>query len=71
MFEHKIMFTYSLRWEQFFSNLLNANQSTSHEGSKVYPSEPDIPEPSLIEVEPAIGKLKRLKATGVIIFHPN
>jgi hypothetical protein len=24
------------RWEQFFSNLLNVNQSTSHEGSEVY-----------------------------------
>jgi hypothetical protein len=23
------------RWEQFFSNLLNVNQSTSHEGSEV------------------------------------
>ena len=40
------------RWEQFFSNLLNVNQSTSHEGSEVYTVEPDIPEPSLIEVDP-------------------
>ena len=24
------------RWEQFFSNVLNVNQSTSHEGSEVY-----------------------------------
>ena len=32
------------RWEQFFSNLLNVNQSTSHEGSEVYTSEPDSPE---------------------------
>ena len=48
------------RWEQFFSNFLNVNQSTSHEGSEVY-----IPEPSLIEVELAIEKLKRHKATGV------
>ena len=38
------------RWEQFFSNLLNVNQNTSHEGSEVYTEEPDIPEPSLIEV---------------------
>ena len=45
------------RWEQF--NLLNVNQSTSHEGSEVYTAEPEIPEPSLIEVELAIEKLKR------------
>ena len=32
------------RWEQFFSNLLNVNQSTSHGGRKVYTAEPDIPE---------------------------
>ena len=44
------------RWEQFFSNLLFVNQSTSHEGSEVYTEEPDIPEPSLIEVELAIEK---------------
>ena len=43
--------------------LLNVNQSTSHEGSEVYPAEPDIP--SLIEVELPIEKLKRHKATGV------
>ena len=49
------------RWEQFFSNLLNV----SHEGSEVYTAEPDIPEPSPIEVELALEKLKRHKATGV------
>ena len=51
------------RWKQFFSNLLNVNQSTSHEGSEVYTAEPDIPEPSLIKVDLAIEKLKRHKAT--------
>jgi hypothetical protein len=39
----------------FFSNLLNVNQSTSHEGSEVYTAESDIPKPSLIEVELAIA----------------
>jgi len=53
------------RWEQFFSNLLNVNLSTSHEGSEIHTAESDIPEPSLIEVELAIDKLKRHKATGV------
>ena len=53
------------RWEQFFSNLLNVNQSISHEGSEVYTAEPDIPEPSLIEVELPIEKLKKHKATRV------
>ena len=46
-----------IRWEQFCCNLLNDNQSTSHEGSEVYTAEQDIPEPSLIEVELAIEKL--------------
>ena len=46
-------------------NSLNVNQSTSHEGSEVYTAEPDIPESSLIEVELAIEKLKKHKATGV------
>ena len=40
-------------------------KSTSHEGSEVYTAEPDNPEPSLIEVELAIEKLKKHKATGV------
>ena len=34
-------------------------------GSEVYTAETDIPEPSIIEVELAIEKLKRHKATGV------
>ena len=46
-------------------NLLNVNQSTSHEGSEVYTAEPDIPERSLIEVKIAIEKLKSHKAIGV------
>jgi len=46
-------------------NLLNANQSTIHEGSDIYTGEPDIPEPSIIEVELAIEKLNKRKATGV------
>ena len=50
------------RWEQF---LLNVNQSTSLEGSEVYTSEPDIPEPSLIEVAHTIEKLKKYKAPRV------
>ena len=32
------------RWEQFFSNLLDVNQSTNFEGSEIYTVEPDIPE---------------------------
>ena len=51
------------RWKQFFSNLLNVNHITSHEGSEVYTGEPDIADPSLIEVELAIEKQ--------IIFHRN
>jgi len=35
------------RWEQFYSNLLNVNQSSSLEESEIYTVKPDIPEPSL------------------------
>ena len=47
------------RWEQFFSNLLNFNQITNHEGSEIYMAEPDIPEKSLSGVELAIEDLKK------------
>ena len=50
------------RWKQFFSNLLNVNHITSHGGSEVDTAEPDISEPSLIEVEHAIEKLKRSRS---------
>ena len=36
-----------------------------HKGSEVYTAEPDIPEPSLIEIELAIENLKKHKAPGV------
>ena len=53
------------RWEQFISNLLNVNHSSSHEDSEVYTAEPDIPEPSLIEIELAIDMLNRHQDTEV------
>ena len=49
------------RWEQFFINLLNPNQSTCQEGSELYTAEPDIPDPTLIKIELAIEKLKDVK----------
>ena len=47
------------RWEQFYSNLLNVNRSTNFEGSEIYTVEPDITEPSIVEVEIAIENLKK------------
>ena len=35
------------KWEQFNSNLLNVNQSTSLEGSKIYTVEPSLLEEEL------------------------
>ena len=52
------------KWEHFFSNLLNFNQS-NNKLSEIYTEEPDIPEPSLIEVELTIENLKKHKAPGV------
>ena len=37
------------RWEQFFSNLFNVNQRTSHEGSEVYTAQSHIPHIKLPE----------------------
>ena len=61
----------SSRWEQFFGNLLNVNQSSSPEGSEIYTVEPDIPEPSLVEVELVTENLKKHTAPGVDNIHPN
>ena len=49
------------RREQFFSNLLNVQQISSHEGSEIYTAEPDIPESSLLEVELSIENKKNIK----------
>ena len=38
------------RWEQFYSNLLNVDQNPNQKGSEIHTVEPDISEPSLIEV---------------------
>ena len=53
------------RWEHFISELLNFNQTTSHEERKIYTAEPDIPEPSLLEVELTIENLRKHKTPGV------
>ena len=51
------------RWEQFFSNLLNANHSTTHNRREIYTAEPDILEPSLVEF--AIENLNKHEVSGV------
>ena len=40
-------------------------QSSSHEESEIYTAEPNIPEPSLLEVELAIEKLRKHKEPRV------
>ena len=47
------------RWAQFYSDLLNVHQSTNLKGSEIYTAEPDIPEPSLLELEFTIEDLKK------------
>ena len=47
------------RWEQFYSHLLNVNQSTNLNVSEIYTVEPDIPEPCVVEAEFAIDNLKK------------
>ena len=42
-------------WEQFYSNLLNFNQSNSLEGSEIYTAELEIQKLVFLEVELAVG----------------
>ena len=46
-------------WKQFYSYLLNVHQSSSFERNEIYTAEPDIPEPSLVELELAIENLRK------------
>ena len=48
-----------MRWDQFYSNLLNVNQRISFEGSEIYTAEPNIPDPSLLEVELTTERKKK------------
>jgi hypothetical protein len=58
--------TYNIltRWKNYFSQLLNVHNVSDVRQIEVHTVEPFVPGPSHLEVENAIGKLKRYKLPG-------
>jgi hypothetical protein len=52
------------RWKNFFNRVLNVHGVHDVRQMDIHTAEPLIPEPSLIEMEIAIGKLKSYKSPG-------
>jgi hypothetical protein len=59
------------RWKNFFNQVLNIRGVHDVRQMDIHTAEPLIPEPSLVEVEMAIGKLKSYKSRGTDQFWPN
>jgi hypothetical protein len=51
-------------WKNFFNQVLNVHGVRDVRQMDIHTAEPLVPEPSLIEVEIAIGKLKSYKSPG-------
>jgi hypothetical protein len=51
-------------WKSFFNQLLNVHGVHDVRQMDIHTAEPLVPEPSLVEVEIAIGKLKSYKSPG-------
>jgi hypothetical protein len=52
------------RWKNFFTHVLNVHGIHDVKQMDIHTAEPLVPEPSLVEVELAIGKLKSYKSPG-------
>jgi hypothetical protein len=52
------------RWKHFFNQVLNVHGVHDVRQMDIHMTEPLVPEPSLVEVEIAIGKLKSYKSPG-------
>jgi hypothetical protein len=52
------------RWKNFFNQVLNVHEVHDVRQMDIHTAEPLVPEPSLVEVEIAIGKLKSHKSPG-------
>jgi hypothetical protein len=52
------------RWKNFFNQMLNVHGVDNVRQMAIHIAEPVVPEPSPVEVEIAIGKLKRYKSPG-------
>jgi hypothetical protein len=53
-----------IRWQNFFNQVLNIHGVHNIRQMNIRTAEPLVPEPSLVEVEIAIGKLKSYKSPG-------
>ena len=54
----------SVRWRNHFSQLFNVHGVSDVRQTEIQTEEPLVPEPSALEVEMAIEKLKRYKSPG-------
>jgi hypothetical protein len=52
------------RWKNIFNYVLNVQGVHNVRQTDIHTAEPLVPEPSLVEVEIAIGKLKSYKSPG-------
>jgi prolipoprotein diacylglyceryltransferase len=52
------------RWKNFFNQVLNVHAVHDVRQMDIHTAEPLVPEPSLVNVEIAIGKLKSYKSPG-------
>jgi hypothetical protein len=52
------------RWKNYFCQLLNVQGPGGIRQTEIHTAEPSVPEPSAVEVEVAIRKMKRYKAPG-------
>jgi hypothetical protein len=52
------------RWKNFFNQVINVYGLHDVRQMDIHTAEPLVPEPSLVEVEIAIGKLKSYKSPG-------
>jgi hypothetical protein len=59
------------RWKNFFNHVLNVHGIDNIRQNDVQTAEPLLPEPSLVEVEIAIGKLKSYTSPGTDQIPPN
>ena len=58
---HSIM----ARWRNYFSQILNVHGVSEVRQEEIHTAEPLVPEPSAMEVELAIEKLKSHKSPGI------
>jgi hypothetical protein len=58
-------YTIIVRWKNYFSQILNIHGVSDVRQAEIHTTEPLVPEPSALEVELAIEKLKSHKSPGI------